>query len=678
MRKRGQAAAFIIIGLVLLIVVIGILAVKTSLLDDLFGRISGERRAIPQQVKPIQDFLDSCVTQVTKEAVDRVALQGGYLNLPQDPIPSTPFTPLGPSLEILEGSDLKTAVWFRERGNGIQELNIPTEQNIENGISEYLTENFAICVNNLTKFQEQGFLISANAIPETTVELSDNKVSTTVEFPINIKILDTNFTLSEHHADVDSNLGKLYQMAKEIVETENKEFFLENKTIDMLVAYDPEVPFSGTDLSCTEKIWRKDEVETKLKEIIYENVAAMHIKGTNYELQDDKFKYLEFDALEDTDRTVTANLMYIPNWPTLVEVTPSEGNILRSDNIIKKAAGPVGVIASSFFCLNTHRFVYDIKYPVLISLRDSNGLTFQFATQVIIDNNEPRQNRIEILDLPDTTSPICQYPQKPVSIVTTAVTSTGGLIPLSNVSLNFKCFPASCDLGTSSLTSEGQSALNAVVPLCYNGIIEGTKEGFKQVEKTIYSSNEKNALPTVIVKLEPISTKEVKLFVIDKSTGATREPYDTEQISFQFINTDTTYQTNYIYSSEENIIQLLPGNYIINSYLLRNSSTYTITIPGETLETCVDTRDLGLFGLFNKNQVCKTTDIEPMEFEIVLTGGATGFEHEFTREELAKDAPLNLYVLSSAIPGSFEDLQKIQIQLETNKDHPLFREPTIA
>ena len=678
MRKRGQAAVFIIIGLIVLIVAISLIIIKRDVLTDLFERISTERTTIPQQVRPLQDSLDSCVTQITKDAVITIGLQGGYINLKEDSIPNTEFTPLGNNLEIIPGSDFKTAVWFRERGNGIQELNVPTKTDIENEIENYLLENFGSCVFNLTNYEEKGYLISASGIPKPSVEFGDGKISAIVNFPINVKISDTNFTLSQHRADIDSGLGKLYNMAKQILTKENENYFLESKTIDTLVAYDPEVPFSGTDLSCRENVWLKSDVERKLKNILFENVAAMHIKGTNYKLNDEKLKYLEFDALENKDSSVTVNLMYIPNWPTVVEITPSEGNILRSDLISKNAGGPISTIMSSFFCLNQHRFVYDIKYPVLISLIDNNGFIFQFATEVIIDNNRPRENRKEILDLPDSESPICRYPQQDVKIVTGFVNQEGTFIQLENVSLNFKCFPASCSLESSKLNKDGSAVTDAKVPLCFNGIIEGFKEGYKQVQKTIYSSNDKNTPDVAIVELEPLHNKKVNVFVVEKNTGKIREPYSTEQINFQFAHKEANYQTTYIYPSEDNQIQLLAGTYSMNSYILRNSSTYKISIPKEKIETCIDSRDFGLFGFFNKKQVCQTTETDEMEFDTILTGGATNFEHEFKREELSNDKPLNLYVLSSNIPSNLDELQRIQIEIDSNKDNPLFREPEIA
>ena len=61
----------------------------------------------------------------------------------------------------------------------------------------------------------------------------------------------------------------------------------------------------------------------------------------------------------------------------------------------------------------------------------------------------------------------------------------------------------------------------------------------------------------------------------------------------------------------------------------------------------------------------------------VLTGGAANVEYEFSREGLAGEGMLTLYVLSSPIPGKLEDLQRTQIEIETNKDDPLFRFPEL-
>ncbi len=626
----------------------------------------------PVEIKSLQTFLDSCVEQVSKDGINIIGLQGGYVNLPEDEMPTSPFTPLQANLEIIPGSDLKVPLWFRERGNGVQQLNVPSKSDIEKELNNYVNKRFVLCLNNLSSFAEQGFVMEADAIPDTKSKIWDDKVIVTVEYPIRVSKEATEFNLEKYSASVDSKLGELYEAAKEIITKENQDTFLENRTIAALIAYDPEVPFSGVDLSCSEKTWFKPEVIAKLKNILFENTAAITVKGTNAKTKD-SLKYLQFDALENSRNNIDINFMYIPNWPTVVEINPSEGNILRNNPIGKRSGGGVQAIVSSFVCIGDHRFVYDIKYPVLVTIRDSSGLIFQFATEVIIDNNKPRVNRQEILDLPDVDNEICKYPQRDLIIGTGTFSDNSELKSLSDVDLSFKCFPANCDLGTSRSDQKGRPVLITKVPLCVNGVVEGRKENYFP-GKAFFSSNEEED-NQVLITLEPKYKKKVKVFVIDKETGDVREPYDTEQIGFQFIHKTLTFTTSYNYPEDEEV-ELLVGDYKINSYLIRNS-TWPITTKKETIENCIDTRAAGLMSFFKKETHCEKMEIEPMELDYAMTGGAI-FENTFERRELASDGELNLYILSDPVPSDLDAMQRVQLALEINSEHPLFRYPEVS
>ena len=669
MEKKGQVTAFIIIGLVLLILIGSIVAIKQGYLDATLEKL-GFVKTAPIQIESIQNFMSSCVSEIGKDGIENIALHGGYNRLETDGIPTTPFTPLQSNLEIIPGSDLKTAVWFRESGNGIQEFNIPSKQNIENELNFYVNERFIFCLQNLTSFSEQGFIMEASGTPETETTISNNRVNVDISYPIKITKDNTEFNLEKHSASIDSNLEELYETAIELINKENTDTFLENKTLAALIAYDPEVPFSGMDTSCTEKTWYKPIVVEKLKNIIFENTAAIRVKGTNAKTKKD-LEYLQFDALKD-NKNLDISFMYIPNWPTVIEITPSEGNILRSNSIGKRTGSGAQALVSSFICLSDNRFVYDIKYPVLVTIRDNSGLIFQFATEVIIDNNAPRINRQTILDIPEVNEEICKYPRKNAEITTSTVDEHGDLMPLDNVALSFKCLPANCDLGSSKLEGR-EPILKTMVPLCFNGIIEGRKEGYLS-GKTIFSSNDADE-EKILVTLEPKYKKKVNIFVIDKESGEMRKPYDTEQISFQFGSKEQNFIANYNYPGEDEI-ELAAGDYNVNSYLIRNS-TWGITTKKETIETCIDTKSAGLLAFFKNERHCEKTEIESMELEYALTGGGN-FEVSFGREELSSNEPLNLYILSDTIPSDLDGMQRIQISLETNKDNPLFKYPGVG
>ena len=361
MKKRGQVTTFIIIGLILIILIIGTYAVYHFYLKSEFEKQLTLHSEIPRRIQPISEHMDKCVDSLTKEAIDIISLQGGYLNIPEEPLPTTPFTPLSSSLEIIPNSDLKTAIWFREQPNGIQITQVPTQEQIEKEIATYILNNFNTCLN-LENFEQQGFTISLpSQIPTATVNLLEDAIQAQVDYPIEIQFEDITALINTHFSNYKTNFGKLYKLAKQIFSHENNKLFLENRTIDMLVAYQ-DIPYSGSDLSCTPKIWLKQDIIKKVKEELFNNIAAIRIINTNYEIQNDLYKYFEEDAIKGSHKDTNINFMYIPDWPTTIEITPSEDNILKSDNIVRNMGTSATAFVSQFLCLNHYHFIYTIKY----------------------------------------------------------------------------------------------------------------------------------------------------------------------------------------------------------------------------------------------------------------------------------------------------------------------------
>lgn len=710
MRKRGQVSVFVVVGIVLLLLVASYLAYRFIVLEDLFEQRKQDIARLPSQFQPVASYLDACVQNIALDALAVVGAQGGYLDVPVDPIPTSPFAPVPRALDVLPTGELKVPLWFREAGNGIYELNVPQKEEVEASIASYVNENFPRCMDNLTTFFNEGYtLLGLGNEVETRVNMQPEFVDVYVEFPITLSVDNVEFTLTEYLGRVETQFGEMYDAAVEILENENEGFYLENKTLDMLVAYDNEVPFSGSDLSCGEKIWSKTQVTNRLKTILFENIAAMRVEGSNFDPSEEK-SYLVLDLM-DENRNVNINLMYNPSWPTLVEITPSEGDVLKSDPVTKQAGGYVASLISSYVCLNNHHFVYTIKYPLLVTLTDENGFTFQFVTEVIIDRNLPRENRIVPLDLSVSRSPLCEFASVPLKVNTFTVDGSSNVVPLDEVSLSFKCFPETCPLTT---TLKGASSAQVLAPPCVNGFVEGTKQGYYTGKSIIATNRESGEVDLV---LEKIYEKPVEIFVIEKRTGQVRAPYDSELISFEFRHNDARYSESFFSQKEgascaeevdcgpgldcvsgecktpncesdddcslnqvcaagsctpKNTINLLPGEYTINSFISR-TSTWPITTQTKTVENCVDTRTF--FGLIGEEK-CFTADIPSVELNNALVGGGT-FEVVFNRAALASQESLKLYVLTDDIPADFEGFANIQTTLSTNKDHPFFRYPEI-
>ena len=83
MKKRGQVTLFIIIGMLILILTsIGFFWINYLRTID--------RRVITDEIKPVTNYVDLCVEATARDAVERLGLQGGYIDIP-DSILNNPY-----------------------------------------------------------------------------------------------------------------------------------------------------------------------------------------------------------------------------------------------------------------------------------------------------------------------------------------------------------------------------------------------------------------------------------------------------------------------------------------------------------------------------------------------------------------------------------------------------------
>ena len=83
MNKHGQVSAFMIIGVVLLIIV----ALALFLRENVFVEKAGaefERPPLPEDIAPISNYVDKCIENVLTPGIFLLGAQGGYINPPDD------------------------------------------------------------------------------------------------------------------------------------------------------------------------------------------------------------------------------------------------------------------------------------------------------------------------------------------------------------------------------------------------------------------------------------------------------------------------------------------------------------------------------------------------------------------------------------------------------------------
>ena len=86
--KKAQITIFLIIGVVILIVA-GVFIYLRQPVDEVTLETSVEK--VPLELKPIQNFVESCLNKVSKEALILIGSHGGYIDMLDDSFTSESF-----------------------------------------------------------------------------------------------------------------------------------------------------------------------------------------------------------------------------------------------------------------------------------------------------------------------------------------------------------------------------------------------------------------------------------------------------------------------------------------------------------------------------------------------------------------------------------------------------------
>ncbi|MCD4760203.1 hypothetical protein K8R33_04940 [archaeon] len=654
MQKRGQVTVFIVVGIVILIVFALLFFLRSTITESSF---EDEMNAltVPKQLEPVKIYLDSCLKQTVEEGVFILGEQGGYINLPEDIAQRSTLNPFSNTLEIYKGAEV--AYWYYETANGIEIQNIPTKEKIELEIEAYVNENFADCFYKMPIFEEQGFTIQTPHEVDTEITINKNEIQVKMLSEVYVSLKDVSKNIDTHIVVLDSKLGELYGLAIKIMEEENENKFLEEKTIDMMVVYD-EIPFSETEFTCERKVWQKSQVVEDMKEIVSKNIAAIRLDEISSSAYiQDPYNYFKLDIQKPAH--ISEHFQYFTSWPMQVEVSPTKGDLLVGDPITQSVP-EVSKFLNMFFCLNNYHFVYDIKYPVLITL-SAEGTTFQFANMVKIDNNQPRTFEGEMVNYEGTTEFSKNFCENAVIPIEVAVYDYETLIPVKDTSITYKCFSTICYIGE----TDSQGKLIANFPPCLNGAIFAQKQGYEIAGEHL-STNSQDSVSVLIEKHHTLDL-DIKIINLDDGTPATIK---NKQAVVQFENQENGYIT--MVTQEDSAIKLTWGNYKITSYLLSEEGV-DIEIKTDTFTQCVKVPKAGVFGLFFKEEKCFETELEGDKLTDAIVGGAV-FEWQINPSNKNK---LTVYVPYDQTPNTHTEMIEIYNNIQTNHENMNFRYPEL-
>ncbi|MBU0457740.1 MAG: hypothetical protein ABH824_05330 [Nanoarchaeota archaeon] len=221
-QKKGQITVFIILGLIMLLSLVLILFIRSETI-----KIRGE---VPESVitheiatDPIKSYLENCVEDISKEAIYQASFYGGYLY----PSGSEEYNEPGSGDEWYDYyfyDDLKIPFLLNEKTIHLR----PKKKNAE-VISNFVLEKAQSCFENLTVFEEQGFIFTFPQLKKSAFTIiKDDEVLVNLHYPLRITRDDKMTLFEDYNVVLNLRLGLLYNIAEKILND-----IKENQPIDI-------------------------------------------------------------------------------------------------------------------------------------------------------------------------------------------------------------------------------------------------------------------------------------------------------------------------------------------------------------------------------------------------------------------------------------------------------------
>ncbi len=516
---KGQVTVFIILGIFIVLVLVLVILVQKEAVNFIPAKI------IPTEKSSVEEFIVSCIKGVGDEALEKIALQGGYIDVP---------------LEIVndESSHLKitpvNVVPYWAYGSN---LRIPSLLEIKERVDTYLEAHLSECVFSEQAYGEIYDFVEKSEINSDT-ELVESRVLFNVHWEIDIrdKHGDLVTEVINHNAESPTRFKSLYDTAKAVVEQEVNTLKFEDLTQDLLSLDHPRLPLAGFEVSCKEKEWDVNLAKMALQDLLRVNIPQVKVKGTEVVEFPEEFSYYKHhynwdvgNEFQKEDLTVT--FRYHNNYPFTFQVTPNIGGKMRSG-----MTGGSDLLSK--VCLQNWKFTYDVTYPVLVQLRDQRSdFVFNTAFTVHLQRNMPNRENVIVARDPNSvnlppSNLFCSNKKLPMTILTweTVDSPLSGVKfsePLEDVNVSFTCVKYQCDMGATEFDfadSGYQAGFTRNFPYCVGGILRGEKGGYLQDWKRVVSESGKQVELHLTPLFEvPVEKIEVLKYNLDGTTISSGE-----------------------------------------------------------------------------------------------------------------------------------------------------------
>lgn len=630
--KKGQVTVYIIIGLILVIVAAIVIYFVVTAPSEVAER--AEERVVigPTQLQPVSLFIEECGRRVSRQALEQMGRQGGWISLDNPMMTGGTVFDFGYDATESDGVEfttggLKVPYWHYLQSSSdctdcLFSGKAPSVLQMQNMIDRYVENNIQECLASLSAFEEQGFEIAELGKIDSRTTIAANDVRTIISYPLRVRKGELSYDFENFYVEHPVNLRRMYNLGVDIVNAQANGAFLEYNTMNLISLYgrvenDALPPIAEADMGMEKVFWVKYNVRQMVKEILSTYVNMITLPRTRnfypypedegaagFEVRQGVHYGLVFNVIppEKNYEDIDVNLFYL-DWPMHFDVTPSDGELIRPEEYSGSFQELIDIFTQSY------RFYYDLAYPVVIEIRDpyafnGDGYSMMFAMEANVRNNEPllaAEERVPYLtELGAGGANLFADPRQRLSgnITITAEDDAGNM--LNDVQVRFYCGEDSAYIGS----TDARGRFTGRFPVCDGGVLKLSKEGYFNHNFPL-NTNYGEVFEFEAV-LPRIATKKARIRVRSPEMIEQFDAFDYGSVSYQqylqllkqadelenaFVYLTVTkvaedpweepFSTTVVFDEDnmENEIRLVPGDYRIDARYFDNEG---VVIPEET------------------------------------------------------------------------------------------------
>jgi hypothetical protein len=558
-----------------------------------------------------------------EEAIRAMGTQGGYIVLPPQ-ISGNPtrYVSLVPGV----GGEFspKVPYWYYEG-----RMFAPSIEYMQTQAEAYVQRNLRFCIHNYTAMSDEYNIVElSDYIAHLTFADRDTVVELDYVIEITPKGSKETTKYDKFNVNLDVPVKKMHKAATEILESENKMTFFENMTLNFMGSHPAkQIPFSGMDFDCGRKIWLLSDIKKTLLDEMPSIISGIRFKNTNtpgfplesedtYEairqsveeyrnqqtisgqggardsngritsiapphlltdVPEDAYDYFQyyFKFTENNYKEFNAMASFKKEWGMSLVASPNEHGILKSGKQDLKST------ILSFICINNYHFIYDVVYPVMITINapeafHGQGYTFRYAFPVQIFHNRPDRQLLpsRVIEPVEYADEFCSRTGKEEAIIITRDAVTNAEV--SHMNLTHICFDQMCNLGTTRTNNYHLQWAGNMPEGCYAPVIRANGTGYLMTEKQFDYSK------PFYIDMWPLTTVKLDLKLHPTNAPGSAAPLDPNMyaiIQIDGINNDYSTYTTVGYQdlmfNSSNTIELIRADavYDLNIYVLQKSSS---------------------------------------------------------------------------------------------------------